>query len=248
MTLPGQAHLEKDGFRLRGLEVTRIDAFSDVVFGFALTLLVVSLEIPKTFTQLHNSLGAFLPFAICFYFLMLVWYSHYRFFRRYGLTDTATIVINAALLFVILFFVYPLKFLFTMATLSLMGGNQRFFENHGQLVELMVLYGVGFAQVYLLVAALYWNAWRQRVRLELTPLEIALTVKSIVEMAGMGAIGLLSCVVAELLPPSEAGWAGLTFILIRVFHQTYRRATKGRIDRIRALQDAAAMVESPESV
>ena len=32
------------GFRLRGPEVTRLESFSDVVFGFALTLLVVSLE------------------------------------------------------------------------------------------------------------------------------------------------------------------------------------------------------------
>ena len=244
MSLPLHQHLEKDGFRLRGLEVTRVDAFSDVVFGFALTLLVVSLEIPKTFSELAKSLAGFLPFAICFYFLMLVWFSHYRFFRRYGLTDTTTIVMNAGLLFVILFFVYPLKFLFSMATLSLMPGPHHFFDNDWQLVELMILYGVGFAQVYLLFAALYWNAWRQRVQLALTPLEVALTVNSIVENASLGLIGLLSCGVALLLPQSRAGWAGLTFILVRVFHQTYRRAIRGRMARIRTRQDA---IQSPES-
>jgi uncharacterized membrane protein len=52
-------HIGKDGFRLRGTSMSRIDAFSDVVFGFAITLLVVSLEIPHTFEELHRSLRGF---------------------------------------------------------------------------------------------------------------------------------------------------------------------------------------------
>jgi hypothetical protein len=37
---------EEYGFRWRGRDVTRIEALSDAVFGFAITLLVVSLEVP----------------------------------------------------------------------------------------------------------------------------------------------------------------------------------------------------------
>ena len=41
---------ERDGFRLRGLgEVSRVEALSDGVIAFAITLLVVSLEVPRTF-------------------------------------------------------------------------------------------------------------------------------------------------------------------------------------------------------
>ena len=58
-------HIAKDGFRLRGTLMSRLDAFSDVVFGFALTLLVVSLEVPHTFPELYASLRSFIPFALC---------------------------------------------------------------------------------------------------------------------------------------------------------------------------------------
>lgn len=43
--------VEKE-FRWRGGEVSRIEGFSDAVFAFSVTLLVVSLEVPKTFNDL----------------------------------------------------------------------------------------------------------------------------------------------------------------------------------------------------
>lgn len=51
---------------IRGREVSRIEGFSDAVFGFALTLLVVSLEVPESFDGLKQILGGFVPFAITF--------------------------------------------------------------------------------------------------------------------------------------------------------------------------------------
>lgn len=78
-------------FRLRGEDVWRVEGFSDAVFAFAVTLLVVSLEVPKTFDELLDTMRGFLAFAISFVLLLSVWYEHYKFFRRYGLRDTPTL-------------------------------------------------------------------------------------------------------------------------------------------------------------
>ena len=48
-------------------EITRLEAFCDVVSGFALTLLVVSLEVPRNYAELTAAIRGFVPFAACFY-------------------------------------------------------------------------------------------------------------------------------------------------------------------------------------
>src|SRR6186997_1730305 len=101
-------------FRWRGGDVSRLEGFSDAVFGFSLTLLVVSLEVPRSFDELAVAMRQLVAFGICFVLFLGLWERHYRFFRRFGLQDGPTLVLNGALLFVILCYVYPLKFLFTL--------------------------------------------------------------------------------------------------------------------------------------
>src|SRR5256714_15573333 len=101
-------------FRWRSHEVSRTEGLSDAVFGFAITLLVVSLEVPKTYTELMQTVRGFGAFAISFTLLFIVWYHQYKLFRRYGLQDNATLILNGVLLFGDLFYIYPLKFVFTL--------------------------------------------------------------------------------------------------------------------------------------
>ena len=62
-----------DGFRMRGCEVTRLESFADAIFAFALTLLIVSLEVPKSFADLINTMRGFPAFAVCFLMLATIW-------------------------------------------------------------------------------------------------------------------------------------------------------------------------------
>src|SRR6267143_2810026 len=110
------------GFRLRGREITRLESFSDAVFGFALTLLVVSLDVPKSFNDLVTTMRGFPAFAICFLLLALIWNGHYKFCRRYGLDDGTTRFLTCVLLFLVLFYVYPLTFLFNLSITGLLLG------------------------------------------------------------------------------------------------------------------------------
>ena len=83
-------------------EVSRLEGFSDAVFGFALTLLVVSLEVPQDMDALEHQMWGFVGFAAMFAMVCWIWYEHNKFFRRYGLQDAWTVFLNAVLLFVVL--------------------------------------------------------------------------------------------------------------------------------------------------
>jgi uncharacterized membrane protein len=170
------AALRHRQFRLRGREVARIEAFSDAVFAFAATLLVVSLEVPKTFAELRASLHGFLAFGISFAALLTIWAVHNSFFRRFGLQDRMTVVLNSALLFTVLFYVYPLKFLTVSLSAWLLGesgprGAESRFESLHDLGTLFAIYSLGFVAVFFCVALLYGHAARQKEALELTERE-----------------------------------------------------------------------------
>lgn len=235
-------------FRARGLAMNRIEAVSDVVFGFALTLLVVSLEVPRTYEQLIAAMRGFPAFALTFALLMAVWSRHYHFFRYYGLSDTPTIVLNTLLLFVVLFYVYPLKFLFYVWLSPLTGtpmdlansqGVMRPVMSYANARGLMLIFGSGFAAVYFAFAAMYWHAYRMRQELRLNALEIAQTRASLIAQLMNSAVGLLSILVALLLRPERASYAGFVYLtspIVLNIHLAMWKRRKHELERQLAAQ------------
>src|SRR5438128_1643225 len=153
-------------------EVSRVEGFSDAVFAFAITLLVVSLEVPKTFDELMAAIRGFPAFAVCFALLFQVWWRHYRFFRNYDLEDGPVIALTGLLLFVVLFYVYPLKFLWSIV-FSQVGGSHGTHDalNPQHAATLFEIYGAGVAATFGILAAMYGYAYARRGELGLTPLE-----------------------------------------------------------------------------
>ncbi len=197
-------------FRWRGGEITRLEAFCDVVFGFALTLLVVSLEVPHSYSELITDMRGFIPFAVCFSQLVMIWITHYKFSRRYGLEDSYTVFLNMVLLFLVLLYVYPLKFVFSLVFSQLTGGDLGRGISLHQASVLMEIYAVGFASVFLLFVLMYAHAYRLRDQLELTPFEIHETRMSMQSCAILSLIGFVSLLIAVRSPE----WAGWLFLVI----------------------------------
>ena len=154
----------------RRREVSRVEGLSDAVFAFAITLLIVSLEVPKTFDELLHVMRAFPAFAISFALLFQIWWRHYRFFRQYDLEDATVIALTGVLLFVVLFFVYPLKFLWSLLFLQVTehATGQEMISLR-QVPLLFFIYSGGVAATFGILALLYRHAWRCRAQLELNP-------------------------------------------------------------------------------
>jgi uncharacterized membrane protein len=226
-------------FRLRAHEVSRVEAFSDVVFGFALTLIVVSLEVPRTYQELAREMRGFVGFAICFAMLTWVWYEHHRFFRRYAMQDGITIFLNTVLLFLVLFYIYPLKFMFELVTrrISSTGADAR---------ELFLIYGLGFAGIFAVFVLMYAHAYLRRSALALNDVEVYDTKTMLIMYSAYIGVGLLSIAIAQIVAPRQMAFAGWTYALlgpVSAFIGYWRGSRRTRVAEAMLAQTAEIATE-----
>lgn len=207
------------------------------MFAIALTLLVVSLQVPTTSDQLVLLFWQFPAFALCFAFLMWVWHLHSRFHRRYGFEDALTVALNGLLLFFVVFYVYPLKFLAqVLVTAPLTGhGQVEWSENSAHVMQ---IYAAGFSGIFLTLCLMYGRAWRLRDAIQLNPAERLLTQSTLLGLRLTLALGLASLTLATLLP-AEPIWSGLIFFLMGPLHGWNGWRTGARIAQLEAERAAA---------
>src|SRR5437764_11408625 len=233
----------------------RLEGLCDAVFGFAIILQVVSLEVPRTFAELMQAMRCFGAFALSFTLLFLVWFSQYKFFRRCGLQDNTSVVLNGVLLFVVLFYVYPLKFLFTLLVNMFTGGRGQvrmpdgtmglMVENGDQVSTLMIVFGAGYVAVFGVFVLLYWHAYRQREALELNELETFDTRDDVEESSLNAAIGLLSILIAVVGRARFGSLAGMTYMLCPIVLTIHGMINGKRRRKLEEFADARALL-SPQ--
>lgn len=204
-------------FTWRGESPSRVEALSDMVFAFALTLLVVSNAPPASFGELGAQLWGFPGFAAAFAILLVIWHAHYIFFRRYALEDGWTTTLNAALLFLILFFVYPLKYLATMLSQfvrSLAEGRPQAPFTFQEAEAGLALMSIAYAAVFATFFALYMHALGRADALGLSERERQYTRFACWQQGVHVLVGVSVASCAMLLPGRWATLSGFLYCLI----------------------------------
>ncbi len=248
-------------FRWRSREISRLEGLSDAVFGFAVTLLIVALEVPRTSGELLETMRGFSSFALTFAMLYLLWYRQFTFFRRYGLEDRTTAILNGVLLFVVLFFVFPLKFLLSTLIGRLLGGGKMVRLPNGTLerairpehvTPMMTIYGLGIAAVFGIFALLHLHAYHRRHELKLTELERLDTLQDLQAYTVSTGIGLLTVVYANVVgafvgkPYEEKATLAVSVVFLAVMVAVLRRRLKRKRERQRIVERLIAAGELPQ--
>lgn len=212
------------GFLIRGAQPTRVEAFVDAAFAFAVTLLVVSVgSVPDSVEALVDAMRGVPAFAASFIVIAVIWQAHRKWSQRYGLEDDHTIRLSLALVFVVLLYVYPLRMMFTLALGSLSGGL--LWEHpvvvHGptEIRALYIIYAIGYGVVALIIAQLNRYALQHAQSLALSAYECVSTRIVVSIWWVTASITLLSLVLALVLPMDArhgmvAAVPGLAYVLI----------------------------------
>ena len=214
--------LETDSrFRWRGDGVNRVENLSDIVFALALGMVVSASAPPQTFGDLQRFLFGTIPVAAAFVLLVRIWHQHFLFFRRFGLSSTPVLLINAALLFTILYLAYPLRFAFealfafVVAQVSDWGPGwarseamELTFARSG---TIMAYFAGGYAVVHLLLGWLYSQGLAARGALELDSVETGIARAARRFHFGFAALAVAVGLAAWISPLNGA--AGALFFL-----------------------------------
>lgn len=234
--MTGDVQRDAAGFRLRGLATTRIETFTDAAFAFALTLLVISMDPPTTMTSLEAALRQTPAFLLSATLLMMFWTGHHNWSRRFGMDDGTTILLSCLLVFTVLVYIYPLRFMFSAMT-AWIGGMTGLpigpphtdlgIRTMAEVNRMFVIYGLGFVAMSAAIALLNLHAWRNRAVLELDALERAGTIAELGAWAILVTIGVLSTLVAAAFPDAvpTAGWV---YALLAIIMPLYSRRNRRR--------------------
>ncbi len=209
-----------DGFRLRGLEMTRLETFIDAAFAFAVTMMVIAADrVPDDINALLAAFKHVPAFVASIVVLGIFWRGHWLWSRRYGLEDGVSIFISWALLVTILIYIYPLKALFDSMFFGLSGGRMGHalgVRTEIQARAVFSIYAIGFTAIALEIQLLYRRAWRLREPLRLNELERFLTRTDVRGWTIPAIVGTLALGLALTLPVNHISWSGWIYFSMAI--------------------------------
>lgn len=104
-----RAKLERLGWA--AMSKSRLESFSDGVFAFAITVLVLTIAQPDDYKNLTHNLAsrwpALIAYMVSFTVIGIMWLNHHSLFRHFEHVDRGLIYINMLLLMTITFLPYP---------------------------------------------------------------------------------------------------------------------------------------------
>src|SRR6266403_1465883 len=195
------------GFRLRGMEMTRLETFIDAAFAFAISMLVIAAnQVPD---DIETLLGAFknVPaFVASIVVLGIFWRGHWLWSRRYGLEDGVSIFISWAMLVTILIYIYPLKGIFGSMWFLLSDGrvgHKLGLRADAEARAIFAIFAVGFTAIAVEIVLLNLRAWQLREPLRLNARERLLTLGELRGWSIPTGVGIVSLVLALVLPREQ---------------------------------------------
>jgi hypothetical protein len=220
------------GFRLRGLEMTRLETFIDAAFAFAVTVMVIAAErVPDNIMALLDAFKNVPAFVASVAVLGIFWRGHWLWSRRYGLEDGHSIFISWALLATILIYIYPLKAIFGSMFYLLSEGRLGLplgLRTEGQGRAIFAIFAIGFSALTAEILLLYLRAWRLRGPLRLNERERALTVAELSGWAVPLTIGIVALVLSVTLPAEHLGWSGWIYFSLAILVPLHRTLVRRR--------------------
>ena len=196
----------------RGGDVSRLEGLTDAVFAIAITLLIVAHDVPRDYEHFRSVMWGFCGFAVTFFVLISIWYNTFKFHRRFGLEDGYTIFLSTVLIFIVLFYIYPLKFM-AQIIINMMilknGFGVEFdvgYVGNVDVAHLFLVYGVGVFFIWLILGLMYFHAYNKRDILELDKNELLITTNSIVANFIVSFVAMISITMILLKIEYSPGW------------------------------------------
>jgi uncharacterized membrane protein len=226
------------GFRLRGMEMTRLETFIDAAFAFAISMLVIAAQqIPDNIQALLAAFKNVPTFVCSIAVLGIYWRGHWLWSRRYGLEDSVSILISWAMIVTMLIFIYPLKAIFgAMWFLISSGQIGQPFSLHtteAQARTIFAIYALGLIAISAEILLLNLRAWQLREPLRLNARERLMTRGELTGWSIPVSVGIVSLVFALTLPAEQIQWSGWVYflmaIILRVHWFWQRRRLKAEI-------------------